>query len=706
MVQVKIRIWMLAVIAGLPAGYTPVVMAQVPLTSQSGDNSRSDAVSYPAAFFDRYQPNTALDMVEQLPGFRLDDGGDQRGFGGAAGNVLIDGRRPSTKQDTPSDILDRIPASLVDRIEMIRGAIRDIELQGQVEVVNVLLRDDVPAAVRWQASIARNIDHDAIPIGGSISMSDRWGGIDYNAGVDIERFARGDTGTEDIFDDVGTLTEERFEEGRDKGLESSANLNASTWWGNTLFQINTEIGIENGDERATSLRIPQGEEPHTDIFDDEFEEYQIEVGIDMERILHHNLVGKTILLYTREAEDAASSQRRIDVAGNQTEARLKNSDGVESESIARLELNWAGWPDHTGQINLEGAYNFLDNAEIETEDTGAGPVVVEIPGANIRVEETRGDVMLQDTWSLGSFELEYGVGAEASRLSQSGDEDLIRRFFFLKPRFMLTYSSDQGQQTRFRLVREVSQLDFNDFVSATVFEDNELALGNPNLRPDTTWVSELSHELRFGREGIFRLTGFHHWISDVMDLLPLTDTEEAPGNIGDGRRWGVEIESTMPLDRMGLADARLDIIARWQDSRVVDPVTGADRVLSAGEIDYENFSIFGNDNEYALTIDYRQDFEAAGMAWGWDISIQAERPLFKVNELDISEEGVGLNSFIETTRWLGMKVRLELNNLLDSTESRDRTIFTGARVLSSVARRQLEEGKDGREVVLSLSGSF
>ena len=45
-------------------------------------------LTYQPAFFTRYAPVTALDMVNNLPGFSLDDGdNDTRGFGGAAGVV-------------------------------------------------------------------------------------------------------------------------------------------------------------------------------------------------------------------------------------------------------------------------------------------------------------------------------------------------------------------------------------------------------------------------------------------------------------------------------------------------------------------------------------------------------------------------------------------------------------------------------------------
>ena len=336
--------------------------------------------------------------------------------------------------------------------------------------------------------------------------------------------------------------------------------------------------------------------------------------------------------------------------------------------------------------------------------------MVDVPGANTRVEEIRWDILLQDTWSLGKFELDNGLGVEISEISQSGDAEQVRDFTFFKPHSVLSYSPDQDVQMQMRLAREVSQLDFNDFVSATVFEDDDLALGNPNLRPQTSWVAELSHEKRFGELGVVKLTVFHHWISNVLDLLPLTSMFEAPGNIGDGRRWGVELASTLPLQWLGLAGARLDINARWQDSTVVDPVTGEDRVLS-GRKGFSGFSrttnnAFRDDNQYALIFDFRQDFEQAKFAWGWVIRARSERTLFNVNELDIYDEDVEMDAFIETTRWLGLKMRIIGENLTNAKQLRDRTVFLGERNLSFVDFRELEKDRDGIRMILQLSGSF
>ncbi|HZG45093.1 MAG TPA: TonB-dependent receptor, partial [Allosphingosinicella sp.] len=57
--------------------------------------------AYDAAFFAQFAPRTALDIARRVPGFTLDLGNtDTRGFAGAAGNVVINGARPSSKAET------------------------------------------------------------------------------------------------------------------------------------------------------------------------------------------------------------------------------------------------------------------------------------------------------------------------------------------------------------------------------------------------------------------------------------------------------------------------------------------------------------------------------------------------------------------------------------------------------------------------------
>ena len=100
----------------------------------------SRTTAYDAGFFAQYASRTALDIARRVPGFTLDLGNiDTRGFAGAAGNVVINGARPSSKAETLETTLARIPARSVLRVEVGPGDLYGAEYSGKNQVLNVIL---------------------------------------------------------------------------------------------------------------------------------------------------------------------------------------------------------------------------------------------------------------------------------------------------------------------------------------------------------------------------------------------------------------------------------------------------------------------------------------------------------------------------------------------------------------------------------------
>jgi hypothetical protein len=105
-------------------------------------------------------------------------------------------------------------------------------------------------------------------------------------------------------------------------------------------------------------------------------------------------------------------------------------------------------------------------------------------------------------------------------------------------------------------------------------------------------------------------------------------------------------------------------------------------------------------------IDFRQDLEELRMAWGWDITIEADLPVFKLDELDVRDKDPYINLFAETTQFFGVKMRVDAKNVTNWTERRTRTRYADQRGLSPILFRQLQHRKDGIEVGFTISGSF
>ena len=135
-------IWLAGVAASVLAA---PAMGQVAPTGPRADAPTVDAAQrgvlvFEPDFFADSRPNTARDMIARLPGFSFSGGdSDTRGLAGAGGNVLIDGQPPASKTDGLDNVLGRIPASAVARIELIRGGAPGIDMRGQPVVANVVL---------------------------------------------------------------------------------------------------------------------------------------------------------------------------------------------------------------------------------------------------------------------------------------------------------------------------------------------------------------------------------------------------------------------------------------------------------------------------------------------------------------------------------------------------------------------------------------
>ena len=114
-----------------------LLTAIVSLADASTANEEAVRQTYYPEDFSQFVPRSALDLVKQVPGFSVDEGGGDRGFGQADINVLVNGRRISGKSNGPAEALQRLSVDSVIRLEVVDGASLDIGgISGQV--VNVI----------------------------------------------------------------------------------------------------------------------------------------------------------------------------------------------------------------------------------------------------------------------------------------------------------------------------------------------------------------------------------------------------------------------------------------------------------------------------------------------------------------------------------------------------------------------------------------
>jgi hypothetical protein len=623
-----------------------------------------DALTYEPSFFAAYEPQTALDMVRRVPGFSLSEGEERRGFAASAGNVLIDGVAPAAKSEELEEILERIPAGDVVRLELIRGAGTNAS-SAQAVRLNVVRRPSDGEGV-WQSSLSRADDGRATPAG-QLAWTGRRGVVEYGLAGAFEISHTPIDGVERAFDTSGALDEiarERIVEDQEEG-RLSGDVESPLWGGEMSF--NGAISREDEHERQL-VRVFDAAET--------FDESETVIARDIEKIAelgvtHRRIMGDWSLelgaLATRRwlTEDEEAVER--DASGAFDEAERASRAVTSGESIARVSAE----REYTNEMRLslsgEIAFNTLEQDFILTQDDGSGPVIVPTPAANARIEEWRGEFSASVSWRPAPrWGIEAASAYEMSQLDQSGDVDASASLSFLKPSLQITRAVGDDHQLRLRFYRDVGQLDFEDFAASAELESSIVDAGNPDLRPETSWRAEAAGDFRF-EEAAIGLTAYAWLIEDALDFVPVGPPGaqfDARGNIGDATLYG--LKATFETPAPFIANASLRGEGVWQESEATDPLTGQTRPQS--EI-----------VESSLVLEFRHDVPAWGISWGVEFERERLTPEFRLDRITYERDVDDVELWIET-RLAGAKLRAFAESFAGARAERNRSLFNADRL--------------------------
>ena len=571
------------------AAATAAVLAAGPVLADPAPNA---VLTYDQAFFAEARPNTAYDMIGRLPGFSFTDVGTARGFAGTAGNVLINGQRPTAKSDSLQSILQRIPAANVDHVELIRGGAPGIDMQGQTVVANVVLKKT--DSTTWVATAEDLVflDGHMIPYGG-LQFTQHSGDSTYEGSISsIQNYDDSvGHGYHDVFDGAGTLLSHDMAISHGLGIGVSAKGAATVpLWGGE-FKANLTLSDSPFVDRLSYARPGFLED-----FKDDSRDNGGELGLHWKGPVGGAEL-ETLVLQRLDRNNAASDSD--DGITTQHFVSLANT----GETIARATLRYLPIPELTLEGGAEGAFNYLDGKTAFFVNGVNQP----LPSADARVEERRGEAFAQGTWKFADdWLLEAGMRAEYSTISETGSVTLSRSFFYPKPRAVLTWSPDKDTQVRVRYEKVLGQLDFNNFIASANLSSTGITAGNENLRPDQHTQYEISFERHFWDKGAFVVTLMHEDIKDVVDFVPIVSpggTFDAPGNIGNGQDNQITVQGTLPLDRIGIAGGLLSTTSIFNLTSVRDPVTGVNRVISG-------------QRPQNIRVNFSQDIDSLKSTWG------------------------------------------------------------------------------------------
>ncbi|MEO6581604.1 MAG: hypothetical protein ABIN68_02200 [Sphingomicrobium sp.] len=648
-----------------------VAVGEQPAPAASG--TAGQVTRYDAVFFTPFAPRTALDIARRVPGFSLDLGNiDTRGFAGAAGNVVINGARPSSKAETLESSLSKIPARSVVRVELGSGDLYGSEYSGKSQVLNVILSavsgvdGNVTAAARriWTGYINRDIS-------GSVQIKRGASTINLSAGTGQNK--NFEEGT-DVLTDLETGEVFEFRRKTNSYFDRAPFVSGS--WAlerapDNAFRANVRWSPVKFDLEQWNHVVPVGDAERDDGLIQRYRNPVFEIGGDVTRPLAGGALKSVGLVTRRKRNNFDTYLKRnglLDdsatvVGGFEQTAKAKQGETIGRASWTRSDLG--GFSVETG---IEAVLNTLDSSTELIEIGPAGEKTrVDLPIDQAKVKEKRGEVYANVGKALSSnLRVDGGLRYEMSDLTVTGDTQAKRSLKFLKPSLSLDWKPGGGWHTRLSVRRTVAQLNFYDFISVAELSNDRVNAGNANLLPQRTWEVRGTIEKSILGDGLVKLDLGLDQISMLQDQILIFDEHgeafSAPGNIGTGKRRFIAATIDAPLGKFGLTGTRLKLNWQLQRTRVNDPISGQTR----------NFSDFFPNWEWGVEL--RRD--AGAFSYGFAVTDRDRFNFFRADETDSNWNGGPYGTaFVEYRPGPRTSITYDVDNLFNINAQRERVFY-------------------------------
>ena len=520
---------------------------------------------------ERYGDATVGDVLRRLPGMTFTGPAGvakdirMRGLDKGYTQFLINGEPvPGAAQERQMQV-DRLPADMIERIEIIRNPSAEYDASGIGGTINIVLKNKADDLTRLRAAYGRN---------GSMEVGDvvaQWSRRLEN-NLDVVLALSHTVGAEDVVEDKQKYNASGVANGHEykpkpvKKSETLLSPRLSWRFGQDRLTLDpfvssgTEDKVENttartGTSAGAVNKLTDKTENKRDMLGRLSGRYdgKTEWG---------SWFGKAGLQQGRTDKDAYTVERNPTVVNKRT-AEVETVD--EQQAYAGAGLAFLR-NDHLIKSGFElRRTDYSKNKTAAEAGNATNPLVPKTPGANdiYDIQENKSAVYLQDEWRLAEAHwLTPGIRYEHTQRDAVDRTGFERSGSHLSPNPSLHYRWAMSKNTNLRAsAAQTLKLPKFDFVNplVTLAGANSLTTpdkgGNADLKPERATGIELGVE-RFlqGHRGV---VGFNVYARDVKDYIQKETRDEGgrwverPYNVGDARFWGAELDWRLPITHKG-----------------------------------------------------------------------------------------------------------------------------------------------------------
>lgn len=497
---------------------------------------------------------TAAEVLESIPSVTVDIEGNVSLRGSQSFTVLINGKvSPMDAQD----ILQQIPASSIDRIEVITNPSSRFEAQGTAGVINIILKESTNLGLSGF-------------INANTGLNDKYGGdmlFDYSmenfsAAVSIDynrRFFPGDSRQTNRYYGAGSFSEFLYN-GTSKWGRTSYGLRGSLMWKASPvdeFSFGFYSGHREGENSSFSSiksRFVSAGTDSSDIYNEagfrsrggEVARFNLDYSRDFGREGHELILA--LSYHTHNSEESTLSNLLRN--GQQFSGRNSTESGPSGEYEFKADYVLP-----YGQENaVEAGYQFSN--EVSDEKTGLSEYsLLSNTFQNLSqfdrftvLTETDQGIYTQVRHYIGNLGLQAGVRAEYTY--RNIDERLRNLTTEVKdwdifPTFFSSYKFAEGHQVTASFTRRVERPGGWELEPFETFTDaNNVRIGNPGLLNEYINSYEAGFQTFISDISISGEVFHRHTMNKIENLSSLYSpgvTLQKPYNIGEDFATGTEL---------------------------------------------------------------------------------------------------------------------------------------------------------------------
>lgn len=483
---------------------------------------------------------TANDLLETVPSVSLDSDGNVTLRGSTNVKVLIDGRPSELLSSDLSVLLDQIPASSIENIEVITNPSAKYDPEGMSGIINIKLKDRTSNALGLNGTASLNAGTPlffAIPDGlpavipsanGSINLNYSTEKYTITISADANRRSRSRTSDSyiDRFDLDGTRysSDSLYQLSLDPSLMGSAKLGFE-YFINDHNSLMLSYQLRGGNH-GRQKRIHD-----VDLLHDALGNY-LQTDTSNSRSLNHSVN----LNYTHRFDqkdqlftlDATFSTRRGWGDGQQQQLYdnptvnyanyyLRESASNSRDYNGNIQINYVQplGGDYKLETGYEGRFTNSDqNNEyhLNTYDTAWSlqRYFDDLSSTHYTYSQNIHALYLTLGGTLWqSLSAQAGLRGEYSSIDGHDElhpatQSVHKTYWQLYPTLHVSYLISKQQSVQFsysRRVRRPRMWDLNPYLN--VREGEQLSFGNPSLDPEFTNAFELSYNLSFAKTNIY-----------------------------------------------------------------------------------------------------------------------------------------------------------------------------------------------------------